>query len=283
MSADLSYLTKEELLALVAEQHHVNAEQRKVIAQLQQRIAALEQQLKGRSDGSSGMPGNKPATTRWQTRKAARQQRAQNMARPRTETPTEQVDHAVDVCPDCGTALRGGWVQRTREVLDVPLAPVRVIVHRFITRVCPRCNQRRSPPATVLREVAVGKQRLGVGLVSLIATLRTEARLPLATIQALLATLYHLKLSVGGITAALHALARAAQPRVHTIRDRIRASPVVHADETGWREEGKNGYVWTFSTPTERYFVRGGRGKGMLDDALGPTFQGVLVSDFYAA
>ncbi len=28
------------------------------------------------------------------------------------------------------------------------------------------------------------------------------------------------------------------------------------ADETGWRQHGANGYVWTFSTPTERYFLR---------------------------
>ena len=35
------------------------------------------------------------------------------------------------------------------------------------------------------------------------------------------------------------------------------ASPVVHADETGGWEDGHNGYVWTFSTPTERYFCVG--------------------------
>ena len=40
------------------------------------------------------------------------------------------------------------------------------------------------------------------------------------------------------------------------ILDRIRASPVVYADETGWRQHNANGYVWTFSTPTERYFLR---------------------------
>ena len=70
--------------------------------------------------------------------------------------------------------------------------------------------------------------------------------------------------------------------------DRIRASPVVHADETGWRENGVNGYVWTFSTPTERYFLRRGRGKEVVDEALGDSsdrvggrrFTGVLVSDF---
>ena len=67
------------------------------------------------------------------------------------------------------------------------------------------------------------------------------------------------------------------------IVDRIRASPVVHADETGWRQSGANGYVWTFSTPTERYFLRRGRGKAVVDEALSDAFSGVLVSDFYAA
>src|SRR5688572_4104572 len=71
--------------------------------------------------------------------------------------------------------------------------------------------------------------------------------------------------------------------RMEAVREWERASPVVHADETGWREDGVNGYVWTFSTPTERYFVRRGRDKGVVDDVLGEEFDGVLVSDFYAA
>ena len=67
------------------------------------------------------------------------------------------------------------------------------------------------------------------------------------------------------------------------VLDRIRASPVVHADETGWRQSGANGYVWTCSTPTERYFLRWGRGKAVVDEALSDAFSGVLVSDCYAA
>ena len=82
---------------------------------------------------------------------------------------------------------------------------------------------------------------------------------------------------------AIHQTAQRAQPAVAAILDRIRASPVVHADETGWRQSGANGYVWTFSTPTERYFLRRGRGKAVVDEALGESFSGVLVSDFYAA
>ncbi len=65
--------------------------------------------------------------------------------------------------------------------------------------------------------------------------------------------------------------------------ERIRGSPVVHADETGWRQDGVNGSVWTFSTPTERYFISRGRNKEVVDEVLGESFDGVLVSDFYAA
>ena len=62
--------------------------------------------------------------------------------------------------------------------------------------------------------------------------------------------------------------------------EQVRASPVVQGDETGWRQDGSNGYVWTFSTPSERYFLRRGRDKGVVDEVLDSSFSGVLVSDF---
>ena len=45
--------------------------------------------------------------------------------------------------------------------------------------------------------MALGKQRLGINLVSLIAALREEARLPYRTIQWYLQTVHQLSLSVG--------------------------------------------------------------------------------------
>lgn len=217
------------------------AQQQAVIRELQRRIAALEEQLR-RTGGGGAMPGTKPATTRRQERKQQRKRRDHGCARVRL-TPTERVDHAVEVCPDCGTRLQGGWVQRTREVVEIPLAPIRVAEHRFIARVCPVCGKRRVPPAE-LGGVVVGKQRLGVGLVSLITTLREEGRLPIATVQWLLRMLYGVHLSRGGIVTVLQGVARRAGPAVTAIRARIRARlRRVHGDETGWREDGSNGYV----------------------------------------
>ena len=152
------------------------------------------------------------------------------------------------------------------------------------------CRRRRVPTAQ-LDGVALGRQRRGVNLISRIATLGEEGRLPIRSIQWYLRTVHQLRLSVGAIVSAIHQTAQQAQPAVAAMVDRIRASPVVHADETGWRQNGNNGYVWTFSTPTERYFpcssqgqaLRRGRGKAVVDEALGEAFSGVLVSDFYAA
>ncbi len=115
------------------------------------------------------------------------------------------------------------------------------------------------------------------------AALREEGRLPFRTIQWYLRTVHQLRLCVGAIVRAIHQVARQAQPAVDRILERIRGSPVVHADETGWRQDGVNGYAWTFSTPTGRYFLRRGRHKEVVDEVLDESFSGVLVSDFYAA
>ena len=269
---DLATASREALLGVIAELKATNA-------QLQQRVTALEIRLNNR--GSPGMPGNKPPSGRQAPRKATRKRRPHGFARVRM-APTHRVEHVLEVCPECGTDLVGGWVQRTREVIEIPVVPVQATEHVFVARVCPICEQRRVPKVE-LKDAVVGRQRLGINLVSLIATLREEGRLPIRTIQWYLKTVHLLHLSVGGIVQAIHKAAQQAQPAVAEVLELIRASPMVQADETGWRQDGANGFVWTFSTPTERYFLRRGRHKEVVDEVLDESFSGVLVSDFYAA
>ncbi len=270
---DLNTASREVLLAAIAQQQAV-------IAQLQRRIEILEGKVK--PGGPRGMPDIKPSSGQRPPRKdRPRKPRPHGFARPRL-TPTHRVEHLVSSCPQCGTGLAGGWVQRTREVIDVPVVPVAVTEHVFIARTCPICQQRRTPQAD-LTGVVLGKQRLGINLLSLIAALREEGRLPFRTIQWYLRTVHHLSLSLGAIVQVIRQVAQKVQPAVAQVLECIRASPVVHADETGWRQDGVNGYVWIFSTPTERYFLHRGRNKEVVDEALGESFGGVLVSDFYAA
>jgi transposase len=297
---DLKDASRDELIQRVIAQHEqiaaleaTVAAQREVIATLEATVAQVTArvgELLARLDAVTGdgpptgrppgMPGLKPATGKARPPKQPRKGRTEQFVRRRME-PTAQVIHALDSCPTCGMPLVGGAVKRRREVIEVPLVPVVVTEHVYLERCCPHCHTRHTP-AVNLAEAVVGKQRFGVGLVSLITTLRAEARLPVATIQWYLRTFHALSVSGGAIIGSLGQVARAGETAVAAIRTEIRGSPCVHGDETGWREDGVNGYVWTFCTPTAQYFLRGSRAGAMVDAVLGDAFAGVLVSDFYA-
>lgn len=63
----------------------------------------------------------------------------------------------------------------------------------------------------------------------------------------------------------------------------LRAAGVVHADETGWRTNGKNGYLWTLTNAEHTlYHVDRSRSGKVIAGLLGEAFGGTLVSDFYA-
>jgi transposase len=94
-----------------------------------------------------------------------------------------------------------------------------------------------------------GRCRFGPRLIAAVATMRTTERLPIGVIQERLRREYGLVVSQGGIIGLLHRRAAAGQPAYEQLQQDVRASPVVHADETGWREAGQHTTVWMVSAP----------------------------------
>ena len=84
--------------------------------------------------------------------------------------------------------------------------------------------------------------------------LGTVMRLPIRQIQLYLLTLHGVTISIGEIVELLHRMKAQMQPQLDALKTEIRASPAVQADETGWREDGSNGYIWSVSTPSIRYY-----------------------------
>ena len=289
---DLITASRDVLIAIIAQPQATVLEQQRVIERLERRIAELEGQAK--PGGPPRMPGHKAKSARQPpAQQGPRKQRRHGFARPRM-TPTHRVEHVMENCPDCGTQLSGGWTHRTREVIELPVVPAQVTEHVYIARTCPVCRRRRSAPPAQLDGVVLGQQRLGVNVLSRIATLREEGRLPIRSVQWYLRTVHQLSLSVGAIVSAIHQTAQQAQPAVAGILDCIRASPVVHADETGWRQNGNNGYVCEPLTNHFQHSHRtllpanatscGGVGaRRWWTKRWASAFSGVLVSDCYAA
>lgn len=266
-----------------------NAQLKKQLAEMLATIGALERriaELEGRGGPPPFVKANKSKPIE---KKKDRKKRASehNHAR-RREEPTRTVDHALDRCPECNYKLQGKSVDRTRQVIELPEPqPIEVTEHRVIKRYCPHCEKWRSPKVD-FSEVVIGEGRIGVRLASLIVYLASSLRLPIRLIQEYIHEFHRLNLSIGGIEKVLQSVGKQTGWYVEDLKETVRASPIVHADETGWRENGRNGYIWSFSTPGStangpvRYYEwDASRAQAVVKRILGDKQEGHLVSDFY--
>jgi transposase len=286
-------MTLEEIIAVLGEENGqlraevgaLRAENEQLREELQgalERVAELEQRKRGRAVNV------KPNRAQQEGPKQPRKPRAaeHNTSRQRME-PTRVERHVLERCPKCAYQLRGESIDYTRQVVELPEpAPVEVIEHQVIKGWCPSCQAWCSPRLDLSGQV-LGHGRMGVRIASLVAYLWTTLRVPVRGIQTYLETLHGLRLSVGEIVGLTQGVRRALQGQVDGLRAAVRASQVVYCDETGWRENGRNGYVWACVTEGQeavRYFeYNRSRGHLVPQHILGLGFRGWLVSDFYSA
>jgi hypothetical protein len=91
-------------------------------------------------------------------------------------------------------------------------------------------------------------------------------------------------IAVSTITGFKNHLKEKALPIYSELLEELKKSPFIHADETGWRLEGKNHWLWKFSNKKICYsHIDKGRGQKVVEDILGKDYDGVLISDFLSA
>lgn len=273
-------LSREELIAVIHELQGAVEELSERVAYLEKENDALRSQLPGGGGrGAHAPPFVKP--NKKERSDKPRKQRKKWFVR-RRETPTGEIPHRVgERCPDCGGPLSTPWEHRRRQVIEIPVTPIRVIDHIMMAQRCGYCGKVHYAKLTPADGV-IGNHRFGIGFMSLVAALSTVSRIPQRMIPTVVKGLYGVRVSVGEISEILHKVAKCGKAEAGKILEEIRRSPVVHGDETGWREDGANGYIWSFSTPEARYIHRdGSRGRKVAKEILGETFCGVLVADFY--
>jgi transposase len=191
-------------------------------------------------------------------------------------------------CPDCKTQL--SEVEHHERVVE-DIIPSKVVTTCYHTTSgwCPSCRKQMEsraedqPPAHDLPHA-----QLGINALATAAVMRVCYRLPLRQITRLFLHLPGLKLSPGAIVKQIRRLGKWLEGQYDRLKIVLRAAGVVHGDETGWRINGKNGYLWTLTNAAHTlYHVDRSRGAKVIVDLLGKSFGreggGKLVSDFYAA
>src|SRR3989344_1645741 len=191
---------------------------------------------------------------------------------------------AADICPDCGNLLARSNTTVSHTVEDIPEPAV---VQPTITRYeverqwCTNCRKEVvAKPAGV-----IAHSRLGINLVVQILSLHYRCRMPYQTIVTFLYDTWGITITRGALIGITKRTRDWFGNAYYDLLSEIRAAPVKHADETGWRIDGVGAWVWAFMTKDCIYYtIEQTRGKGVPKRVLaGSKDTDVLVRDDYGA
>ena len=197
----------------------------------------------------------------------------------------EQIDKEVDLqlaeCPTCRHKLKPS--NKFHEHIQEEIIPARVEVTRYkhYEYWCSHCQAAVIAPHAP-DEIPYG--HLGPRVLSVMALLKYHYVLPGNKIKAVLQELCGLKVSEGGIAQALQRLGRYLDTEAEAILGWIRQAAYKHADETGWKINGKKHWLWAFVNQMWAYYViHQSRASKVPKEVLGNPVHGILISDFHGA
>jgi transposase len=233
----------------------------------------------------SGMkpPHLKPSATSKRKKKPG--QKPGHIGTRRPKPPPERIDaceeHRADRCPDCGGPLNRCAETRKRYIEDIPrdIQPV-VTEHTIHRDWCPQCQKKVEP----LVPDALRGSPLGHHVLVLTAWLHYALGNTLAQIVDVLGFHLQFRLTRGGLLQMWYRLQGVLFPWYEQIQCEALDSAVLHADETGWRVNGKTHWLWCFTTARLTYYmIHRSRGHPALLEFFTSEFGGILVSDFWGA
>jgi transposase len=177
-------------------------------------------------------------------------------------------------CPYCGGPLEHKEY-RDRSVIDSQPLRAEPILYQLERARYPRCGktvQARAPE--VLPKSLYGNQ-----LVTQVVFLHYRQGIPMGRLCD------QLGIGVGAVFEILHRMAALFRGVIPKLIEEYRQAPVRHADETGWRTDGRSGYAWLFASASVSLFLfRATRSAQVPKEVLGASaLGGVLVVDRYNA
>jgi len=187
----------------------------------------------------------------------------------------------VNVCPIChGTDLSAIQETRTHTFEEIPICQPHVIQLVIERRYCKKCKQIVEAPVSEV----LPRARLGIRVMLIVTYLKIARRMTEDAIPELLWTLFRIKISEGEVISILSQVAEAFGPYYKKLIEDIQNASARYIDETSWRINGKNAYLWTFVTKGEAlYKIASSRSHKVPLEVVGKKAKGADIHDGFSA
>ena len=203
--------------------------------------------------------------------------------------PSEQVDQVVcsvpEVCRHCQQPFPSTEPRRRarvwrRQVVELLTLAVHVPAYQMEARRCAHWGQRTR--ASLPAGAPTGP--FGPKLTAVVAMLSGKYRLSRREVRQVVADLWQVAVSLGGVVRMQQVQSTALKPVYAEVRAAVPQAGVVNMDETGWREDKHRAWLWTVVTAALTVFhIDRSRGGAVVEALLGPEFVGVAGSDRWSA
>lgn len=197
-----------------------------------------------------------------------------------TPPPDERVEvEELTTCPECNGQVHPARRRRTRTIEDMPPdAKVTATAYSIPSHWCPCCRKHVEPRVSAaLPKCAIGNQ-----LAAMTVVFHYGLGLTIDQTRDVLLSPLRTHVSAGGLAALWQRVAEVVLAWYEQIGQTARRSAVLHADETGWRVNGRTHWLWCFCNDrTCYYMIDEGRGTAALNAFFTEAFAGVLIHDFW--
>jgi len=200
--------------------------------------------------------------------------------------PPERIDHTENLRPgdcQCGHHGRGPGMDKPRihQVAALRDDPVIVTEYRLYGYVCPKCER---VVWAKLPEGVVDGQLFDPRLQALIGYMKGSLHASYSGLEAFCRDVLNIEVSRSHLCNVIARVNEALAEPYEELQTHIPTEPVLNIDETGWKDKGIKYWIWVFCTPMLSFFcIAKSRSSNVLQEILGQTYDGTIVSDFFSA